>query len=1183
MSNLDELHNLFNSDFDYDHFIKTVLNPLENNVGAKPQQKTNDLKLTEDSIKNNHSIKHFYHKLHYTLFGNIRQFDIYEVILDKNTDIRRNRRCFQTILHQETFKSRASFLLIHYENTEGRAWRFSYVTKNENSTKRFTYVFGKGHPTRTAIQQFSNLFKTTTKSLSEKDLTGAFAIEPLTDEFYKGRDSGLPTGKTKEKKEKLAFKDWEKLYQKQSHDFGYYQWYQLFQSYIIEYKKDPNKFGTLFTTCDDKTIRNYVKKLFGRIIFLFFLQKKGWMGCKALKNSKKTDWTSGNRNFMQELFQTYLHDPDHYTYLKTLDDKTTSEKKGFLDAVLEPLFFECLNEDRRKENDTFRPKESIIYNEGAFASLRFPYLNGGLFKCDPLDTPVSRFPDDYFQKLFSFFDEYNFTIDENSSSDVEIGVDPEMLGKIFEGLLEDNKDKGAYYTPKPIVEYMCKESLIAHLTTDIEDEKEKKLCHIFLDSEQCPKEITSNRDLLFRILRKLDHLKICDPAIGSGAFPMELLRILVQVKAQLGEAARKYLLDDVTQYIKANSPHAERILPPFTNLIQAASDNEKGSLLPSLASAGAELRHLLDKFQAEFDTQSDLCDAILDEMRLLCDANNRTILPSRLQPLSSEALKRTILKNNIYGVDIDSGAVDIARLRFWLSIVVDADTPEPLPNLDFKIMQGNSLLESYNGYDLSRISTGAAEKISESQAKTKGKKKKTDAEQVQPELFLDVRNTTYFPKNDNPVICQQINDKCKQYFVPNDHEHQRNLLIEIKNLIKDLLYSANIDLKDINPMTNDQFFLWHVWFKDVFDKGGFDIVIGNPPYGILKSTNPFKTLYISIYEFIKTKTAQSKNIWPCFIEQAILRLMNAHGILSYIVPEGMYKTLSYSECISTMNNYGSTILKSYFSDRIFKNAGVVTGSVVFVYKKNEFETTCIDMVDFKIISDIFVDSTSILLGKIRNSSILLKDLCNLYKGMCIDTSCKNLIFDNKSSIDASDILLYGSCINKWTIKKLYYTDYDKLIFTGGTTKKYKYEIYPRILIRRTGDELCCAIIEKACLNESTLFSCYPKTNDTNIYYILALLNSNLLNFYNKNVNITNQKGYPQIQQNALESLPIKFGNEYQTSSLIKLTKQLLTSLNASVENELNKIIYDIYDLDDNERRLIDPNYKPIIKPNDDSI
>lgn len=234
-----------------------------------------------------------------------------------------------------------------------------------------------------------------------------------------------------------------------------------------------------------------------------------------------------------------------------------------------------------------------------------PYLNGGLFERDADDEPESVFPASYFRKLFQFFSEYNFTIDENDPNDAEVGVDPEMLGKIFENLLEDNKDKGAFYTPKEIVRYMCQESLIAYLETHTTLAKDKVRAFV-LSPEESVTDIPDNKKA--KLLTTLEEIKICDPAIGSGAFPMGLLNALLHCREALsGE-----------QYDRAE-------------------------------------------------------------------------------------LKKQIIQRNIYGVDIEKGAVDIARLRFWLSIVVDEETPSPLPNLDYKIMQGNSLIESFMGVDLSKL------------------------------------------------------------------------------------------------------------------------------------------------------------------------------------------------------------------------------------------------------------------------------------------------------------------------------------------------------------------------------------------------------------------------------------------------------------------------------------------------
>lgn len=201
--------------------------------------------------------------------------------------------------------------------------------------------------------------------------------------------------------------------------------------------------------------------------------------------------------------------------------------------------------------------------------------------------------------MFQFFSEYNFTIDENDPNDAEVGVDPEMLGKIFENLLEDNKDKGAFYTPKEIVRYMCQESLIAYLETNTSIAKEK-IRKFVLTPEEGVVDIPENKKP--KLLTALEEVKICDPAIGSGAFPMGLLN---------------------------------------------------------------ELLHCREALSGERYDRAEI--------------------------------KKSIIQNNIYGVDIEKGAVDIARLRFWLSIVVDEEMPSPLPNLDYKIMQGKLTNREFYG------------------------------------------------------------------------------------------------------------------------------------------------------------------------------------------------------------------------------------------------------------------------------------------------------------------------------------------------------------------------------------------------------------------------------------------------------------------------------------------------------
>lgn len=228
-----------------------------------------------------------------------------------------------------------------------------------------------------------------------------------------------------------------------------------------------------------------------------------------------------------------------------------------------------------------------------------------MFDKDRIDELDIDFPYSYFKDLMDFFSQYNFTIDENDPDDSEVGIDPEMLGHIFENLLEDNKDKGAFYTPKEIVQYMCRQSVIQYLKTHEPSEQyAEAIEQLINDGVVSP--ILQNKNSAIRFTQLLKEVKVCDPAIGSGAFPMGILYVLYHAIHHLHS-------------------HAE----PHGN----------------------------------FD---------------------------------STQTKRDIIQNNIFGVDIEQGAVDIARLRFWLALVVDAEEPQPLPNLDYKITCGNSQICRYS-------------------------------------------------------------------------------------------------------------------------------------------------------------------------------------------------------------------------------------------------------------------------------------------------------------------------------------------------------------------------------------------------------------------------------------------------------------------------------------------------------
>ena len=594
---------------------------------------------------------------------------VYEVELSDSVDIERNRRGIRDmLLTQWRNNGNAGAFMLCYRKNES-VLRFSYVSeswtfaddgtykKESTDTKRFTYLLGEGHRSRTAIQQFEKLRES---GLSLKDLTKAFSVDAVSDMFFDGY---------KKQYENIIFHVTGKRMVKVANKWEERQ------------EGEPNKFimqQFAHFANPEKAIRDYVKKLMGRLVFLQFLQKKGWLGVRT-----NAEWGTGDQEFIQNLFEQ-CKDKDH-----------------FVDGVLEVLFND-LNTERKNDNS-----QLSIFNY----QLKVPYLNGGLFEHDATDEAEFPLPAEYMKSLLDFFASYNFTIDENDPDDAEVGVDPEMLGRIFENLLEDNKDKGAFYTPKEIVTYMCRESLIAYLQTDIEDEATKEALRQFVTTHDV-EQLGSNKKFRQQVDEALKTVKICDPAIGSGAFPMGLLKEL-----------------------------------------------------------------------------------------FLC----RTALEGIEQNKAAE-IKKHIIQQNIYGVDIEKGAVDIARLRFWLSLIVDEETPQALPNLDFKIMQGNSLLEQYKGVDLSNITELQQDKVGN----------------YQTTMFDDMLD----------VLRLDLRKKLDEYYSCPDHKKKANLKKDIIDNVKQQLreQSINIDFGDLDLAGNDQFMLWHTWFYDVFSQGGFDIVIANPPY-----------------------------------------------------------------------------------------------------------------------------------------------------------------------------------------------------------------------------------------------------------------------------------------------------------------------------------------------------------------
>jgi hypothetical protein len=599
--------------------------------------------------------------------------------------------------------------LVAFHTEKSNEWRFSFIKlqyslekKKDELTpaKRSSFMVGESGKSHTAQRQLIDLLKND-HSPFLSDIEDAFSIEAVSDEFY-------------EKYKTLLF------------------------NLVDEIEKVVKRDKTVNDEFKSKNISilNFSKKLLGQIVFLYFLQKKGWLGL-----DEKEKYGEGDKNF-----------------LRTLYNKTKPDENFFND-YLEFLFYDALS--KKRVTDYYERFKT-----------RIPFLNGGLF--DPIEfydwqqTDIAipnkifsdRKSDEEGTGILDVFDLYNFTVKEDEPLETEVAIDPEMLGKVFERMLDvtERKSKGAFYTPREIVHYMAQQSLLYFLETQLKSEnvpKEDLEIFIHYGEHIIDKDVaveegklkqTANKHTIPESIRQhakaideaLKNIKICDPAVGSGAFPVGIMNEIVKLR---------------------------KLLTPFIK-------NEK-----------------------------------VDER-------------------SAYRFKSNAIQNSIYGVDIDAGAVEIAKLRLWLSMVVDEQsikTVEPLPNLDYKIVKGNSLINMPDG----SIRNG------------------------------DLEN--------------EIEKLTKIYYTITDKQKKQEQKEIIDGKIKQLLSSAS----EFAGYEID--FDFKLFFHLVFsDNNGFDIVIGNPPFIDHKRLKHISHLLKSFKTYKGTS-----DIFVYFFERGI-DILKLNGILNLI-------------------------------------------------------------------------------------------------------------------------------------------------------------------------------------------------------------------------------------------------------------------------------------------------------------
>lgn len=812
----------------------------------------------------------------------------------------------------------------------------------------------------------------------------------------------------------------------------------------------------------DKAVRDYVKDLMGRIVFIHFLQKKGWMGVP-----EGDGWTGGDPEFIENLF-------------------THSNKKAtFIDDVLNPLFRD-LNTNRSKNGDI------VSFPELEGGRVKVPYLNGGLFEDKHIKFPLDE---SHIKQMFDFFSNYNFTIDENAPDDMETGVDPEMLGRIFENLLEDNKDKGAFYTPKDVVKYMCREAIVEYLQEDVVDEEFKESIRSFVCSHNI-NDLKSS--LVYPIDTKLRNIKICDPAIGSGAFPMGMLRELY------------------------------------------------------------ECRYAIRGKEGETPSQ----------------------------------IKKDIIQNSIYGVDIERGAVDIARLRFWLSLIIDEDTPHTLPNMDFKIMQGNSLLEEHEGVNLSGLS------IDEQKAK---KSKKGDAFQLT------------IPMDEQSAL-DNIQKAIHQYYNTDNHiikeERRKDINTNIIDYIlrlKNYTPSIQNQLKSLN-IPNDKFFLWHIYFKEVFDNGGFDIVIGNPPYGVSIKGTYRKSVIESL------GVVPDYEIYYYFIELSKTLLRN-NGILSYIIPNTwLFNQFAKEYRTAILKRWEISEILDCSNFRIFESADVRNTIIRFIIKdkpnnligyKNTFNANSFDDLISKPSEKIHANEilamnqnwglifrlnkkTISLVQKIRNNRQTLESLFP-------DISQGLIAYDKYTGQDPEIIktrafhyskyhkglkkMLWGEDVTRYSIvwNGKEWIDYCDRI---ANPRQPKFFVGKRLLVREiTNPSIYATITNEEFYHDPSIIVVLNNSACVfSIETLLGIFNSKLATYFHFNFSPKATKGsFPKILVQDVKDFPLPFMNKDADQIISSLVVKVLQSkdkdINADTsasEHSIDRKVYELYGLTNSEVRMIDP-------------
>lgn len=1111
-----------------DIFEKVLTNPFDNDqfVGFVREFLNNVELVAPTKYNKEYSNFSFYVDGYYHI-GNYKSEDgdkiaVFSVCLNKGDAVERarsmQRNFVKTLIEkggcagaivafytkEEPAKWRLSFIRMDYEFSKGK------VTEKLTPAKRYSYLVGKGEPCHTAKQRLYPIFMDDNNNPGIDDLEEAFSVEKVTNEFF---------NLYKEKYIEL------KEYLESNEDFMNEANYRHFTS------------------------EQFAKKLMGQIVFLYFIQKKGWLGVDAFpivmteKQYKNAFFARGTKSreivpkvYVPQEDGTYrivfselqaLSDEDEEflagivkgkpwgsgpkDFMRRMFDGCVEAGKNYFDDYLEPLFYTGLNKNRG-ENGFYAPLHR-----------RIPFLNGGLFEqLDNYEWENNNFniPNELFSNkaekgrdadgILDIFDRYNFTMNEDEPMEREVAIDPEMLGKVFENLLDvkDRKSKGAFYTPREIVHYMCQETLINHLITKTglpeSDVRDFILYGDLMKDEDTTKDAREgNKDLIISSkiydpktgvnrLKEIDdilaNVKVADLAVGSGAFPLGMLNEIVRAR----ETLSTYMAIGMNNFQKKSFYAYDR--KPYD-------------------------------------------------------------------------LKVNTIKNCIFACDIEPSAVDIAKLRLWLSIVIDDEIteevgngefdahtkPRQLPNLDCNIICGDSLMTAFKGIEL---------------ITTSGLLGNDDG--VQQSLF----------QTGVDELLEKLISLQDKLFFTKEHAEKKEIKENIQSIYSGIIleqFGSNSELRDayIDSLddSSEPFILWQLFFPRVFrDNGGFDIVIGNPPYRLCQPSNTDE-YHLNYYKDKYNVASYKIDLFHLFFEKGI-NLLRDGGSLSYITPN-TYLTNKYIKPLRKFILDSCSVKKIVNHDKVFDAASVDTATIIMTKEKNSeneisilqstsfvFEEICKKkQADWETDNDYIFNINKEDVVKLENC-VSLGDICKTYFGI--------QAYDRKSSISEEKIndkylpLIDGADIHtyEYSMPKIFFNYIPENIKSGGDWKVYSKD---RVVVRQIGQIPVVGLCEKNILASNTLYSVWPKDDKYELKYILACLNSEIIRSYWLAKYSDNKALFPKIKGFQLKELPIPKVSISQQREVVELVDKILERKQidsevgiSEIENEINNHLRNHY-------------------------